>query len=406
MTAALGARLDELAQFGAYEAGIDRALFTPPDFAARTRFAQWAGEAGFMPAQDRVGNIFARRAGRRDLPAILIGSHLDTVRTGGMYDGAYGVIGALCALERLAAQGIVTDHPLEAVAWAGEEGSRFPLGCLGSGAFAELNPAAEIDALVDADGTTFAQARDGAAGLLPGIERRTSFPRPAAYLELHIEQGPVLERAGARLGVVTAIAGQARFEVELRGESGHAGTVPMTQRSDALCAAAELVLALEARARELGDAVVTVGRLVVEPNQTNVIPATVRLRVDARSVDDDRIEALAAAVREGSARIASHRGVEVSVTELERRRAVPMDARLRAAVGAVIAAIGAPSLELPSGAGHDAMCIGRVAPAAMLFVPSAGGRSHVGGEYTTPEDLELGVEALVNTIVAVDRIVS
>jgi N-carbamoyl-L-amino-acid hydrolase len=399
-------RLAQLAAFGATPHGIDRRLFSAADALARAQFVRWAREAGCDVSQDRAGNVFARRAGRRDGAAILSGSHLDTVPTGGPYDGAYGAVAALCALEALAAEGIVTEYPLEAVAWAGEEGSRFPLGCLGSGAFAGLNDLATIDALCDEDGTSFAGARASATGLLADVPVRDGFPALAAYVELHIEQGPVLEHRGVRLGVVTAIAGQARFDVEVHGEAGHAGTVPMALRHDALSAAADLVLALEAAAREIGELVLTVGRLVVFPNQTNVIPGRVSFRIDARSVDEDRLATARAAVAACAERVAAARGVRVECTLIEERRAVAMDARLRAAVAAAAAELGEPAIDLPSGAGHDAMCVAAVAPAAMLFVPSAGGRSHVGHEFTEPADLELGVRALTRSIVAIDALLA
>jgi len=400
------ARLAELAKLGAYEAGIDRGLFTAAEHEARRTFAGWARAAGFALSQDRAGNLFARREGRGDHPPIVIGSHLDTVRTGGAYDGAYGVVAALCALELIATAGTVTEHPLEAVAWAGEEGSRFPMGCLGSGTYAGLNTLAEIDALVGDDGMGFADARRSPSGLLPDVPVRDAFPRPAACLELHIEQGPIMERAGARLGVVTAIAGQGRHEVEIVGEPGHAGTVPMIVRHDAFSAVAEIALALESRALVLGECVVTVGHVVVEPNQTNIVPGSVVFRVDARSVDDERVERLDAELRDECARVQIQRGVTATIKPLERRRAVPMDARLREAVEAAIRPLGVRTMDVPSGAGHDTMCVATVAPAAMIFVPSQGGRSHVGEEYTKPEDLELGVEALMQSIVAVDRLLS
>jgi hydantoinase/carbamoylase family amidase len=242
--------------------------------------------------------------------------------------------------------------------------------------------------------------------LLPGVPVRDGFPAPAGYVELHIEQGPVLEHRGVRLGVVTAIAGQARYEVEVSGEAGHAGTVPMALRRDALTAAAELVLALEAAAREIGDVVLTVGRLVVFPNQTNVIPGRVSFRIDARSVDEARLADLRGAIVACGERVAAQRGVAVETALLEERRVVAMDPRLRAAVAGAAAELGEAAIDMPSGAGHDAMCVAAVAPAAMLFVPSAGGRSHVGDEFTEPADLELGVRALTRSIVAIDALLT
>jgi hydantoinase/carbamoylase family amidase len=400
------ARLATLARIGARDGGIARPLFSSAEYEARALFASWARASGFALAQDLAGNLFARREARAGAPArppILLGSHLDTVHGGGAYDGAYGVVAALGVLEALDAAGSETEHPLEAVAWAGEEGSRFPLGCLGSGAYAGANSLTEIERLVAADGESFAAARDGAFGLLQDVERRASFPKPAAYLELHIEQGPLLERAGESLGVVTAIAGARRFRVEITGERGHAGTLPMALRRDALCAAAEIVLALEAAARETGECVATVGYLTVEPNETNVVPGCVAFRVDMRSVDDARIDALDRALHAACAQTSRRRGVTASVADLERRAAVPMDAALRAHFHATIARAGLRALDVPSGAGHDAMCLATIAPSAMLFVPSAGGRSHTGDEYTSPSDLEIGADLLVRAALDVDR---
>lgn len=397
-------RLAALALIGAHEGGIDRALFTPAEHAARVAFAGWCRAAGLALSQDRAGNLFAQRAGRRsETRPIVVGSHLDTVRGGGAYDGAYGVVAALCAFELLAAGGVVLEHSIEAVAWSGEEGSRFPLGCVGSAAYSGASPFLKIEALADDDGVTFAQARDGISGLLPDVSVRSGFPPPAAYLEVHIEQGPVLERAQTRLGIVSAIAGARRFEVTVTGEAGHAGTVPMGTRHDALCAAAEVVLRLEAIAAELHDCVVTVGRLDVAPNQTNVIPASVVFRVDARSVDDDRCDRLTDSLYAACAEQQTKRGVDIRIEALERRAAVPMDARLRETLRDALAPLDEPVLDLASGAGHDAMCLATIAPTAMLFVPSAGGRSHARDEFTLPEDLELGVFALARAIEAVDR---
>ncbi len=400
---ALHDRLAELAALGATGAGIDRALFTPAEHAARERVAGWARAAGLRVEQDRAGNLFARLAGDDRAP-VQCGSHLDTVRNGGAYDGAYGVVGGLCALERIAGSGEPPPRSLEVVAWAGEEGSRFPLGCLGSAVYAGLTAYDELATLVGDDGVAFLDALHGPHGLLAGVPVRDGFPPPAAYLELHIEQGPVLERAGVRLGVVTAIAGQRRLRVTLEGAAGHAGTVPMAGRADALAAASELVLAVERAALEAGEAVATVGHLVVEPNQTNIVPGRVVLRIDARSVDDARVAAIERRVRARAADIAAARGVAIAFEPLETRAAVPLDARLRTVVRAACVPLDARALDVASGAGHDAMCVAAVAPAAMIFVPSIGGRSHVGDERTAPADLELGVEALAAALLAVARL--
>lgn len=391
-------RLASLATLGATAGGIDRALFTAAERAAREQFVLWAHADGLAVEQDRAGNVFARLDGVAAGAPVQCGSHLDTVKDGGAYDGAYGVIGGLEALRRIAASGARPRRALEVVAWAGEEGSRFPLGCLGSAVYAGLTPYEDAMALVADDGETFASALRGPTGLLAGVAVRDGFPPPAAYVELHIEQGPVMEREGARLGIVSVIAGQRRFRVAVDGVAGHAGTVPMAGRSDALCAASEIVLAVERAAVEAGDTVATVGHLVVEPNQTNIVPGRVVFRIDLRSVDDGRIAATERRIRAHAAEIAAQRAVVVAIETIEARATVPMETRMRLLVRAACLALDPRAITLPSGAGHDAMCVAHVAPAAMIFVPSIGGRSHVGDERTAPDDLELGVEALAATL--------
>ncbi len=398
------AALAELAACGAVADGIDRALFTPPEHAARLLFARWARACGASLEQDRAGNLFARRAGTDPrLPPIQCGSHLDTVKGGGPYDGAYGVLAGLAVLAALAERDIATEHPFEVVAWAGEEGSRFPVGTLGSAVYAGLMTQAEADALCDTDLTTFAQAFLAPHGALADVPIRTAHAPPAAYIELHIEQGPVLERAGAKLGIVSAIAGQRRYTLTVDGVQGHAGTVPMRDRADALAAAAEIVLAVEQAARATGECVATVGQLDVAPNQANVVPGRVVFRLDVRSADDERIARVVDDVTATTAAVAERRGVRVDLRETERRAAVAMDPRVIALVTDACRAYDASAFALVSGAGHDAMCIARIAPTGMLFVPSIGGRSHVGDERTDPADLERGVRALADAMLAADR---
>ena len=407
MPTAVIERLEELSQLGRYAGGIDRGLATPQERAARERFAAWARAAGYALAQDRVGNLFARRAGTRaGLAPILVGSHLDTVKTGGAYDGAYGVAGALCALELLDRQNAATAHPIEAVAWVGEEGSRFPLGCLGSAVFAGLTSADEALAITDESGTSLRDAlARGEGGLLPGVPARAN-DGVAGYLELHVEQGPILEHAGARLGIVTAIAGQRRFRVTIEGTSGHAGTVPMAIRSDSLCATAEMILALENAARSAPPSVVTVGRLSLEPGSANVIPRRATFTVDMRAPDDASVDVVEKALEAGAVRAQESRDVRVAIDELERRTATQMEPRMREAVRRAANSTGERFMDVPSGAGHDTMCIAAIAPTAMIFVPSIGGVSHVGEERTSDADLELGVETLAAAIVEVDRMLT
>jgi hydantoinase/carbamoylase family amidase len=398
----LHGRLAELARLGGTGEGIDRGLFTAAERAARERFAGWCRAAGLQLVQDRVGNLFARLAGTdgADGAPIQCGSHLDTVRNGGALDGAFGVVGGLEALQRIAESARRPQRPLEVVAWAGEEGSRFPLGCLGSSVYAGQTSYDEVLALVADDGESFASALHGPNGLLNGVAVRDDFPPPAAYVELHIEQGAVMERCGARLGIVSAIAAQRRLQVTVDGVAGHAGAVPMADRIDALCTASDLVLAVERAALAAGETVATVGRLIVDPNQTNIIPGRVALRVDVRSIDDVRLAAVEARIRSDAAEIEAARGARIGFEVLEARRAVPMAAPMRALVRSACMARDPHAIDITSGAGHDAMCVAHVAPTGMIFVPSIGGRSHVGDERTEPADLELGVDALGAVLLA------
>jgi len=396
-------RLAELATLGATAEGIDRALCTAPEYAARERLVRWAGSGGFSVDQDRAGNVFVRLNGREALPPVQCGSHLDTVKNGGAYDGAYGVIAGLEALEMIASTGVMPRRPIEVVAWAGEEGSRFPLGCIGSAVYAGLTPLAQARAVIGDDGMTFGDALASPTGLLRDVPVRDGFPPPVAYVELHIEQGPVMERAGIRLGIVTAIAGQCRFHVEITGQAGHAGTMPMAGRADALCAASELTLAVDRAAHDVGNAVATVGRLIVEPNQTNIVPGHVTLRIDVRSVDDARVATIEKRIRDAAATIVQGRNVRITIEPIETRPATAMNERLRKVVRDVCTSLDPKAANIASGAGHDAMCVAHVAPVAMIFVPSIAGQSHVGAERTAPGDLELGVLALMGSLLAFDH---
>ena len=396
-------RLAELGEIGRGERGLTRQLFTEPEHRARTLLARWGRELGCEVVQDRIGNLFIRRAGRADAPALQFGSHLDTVLDGGAYDGAYGVMGGLSVLAALTAAHVETQRPFELAAWVGEEGSRFPVGCLGSAVYVGWEQLDEMLELRGDDGMTLAQARSGPYGLLPDVPIRDEFPRPAAYAELHIEQGPVLERAGVPLGVVTAIAGMYRYTVHASGEAGHAGTVPMAVRRDAFSATAELALALETAAREIGDCVATIGWLAITPNQTNIVPGLVECRIDARSTDPARLIELDRRIHALAQAIAARRNVSFDVHRFEERAPTPLDERLKRILRETLDGHALTHQDVPSGAVHDAMCIASICPAAMLFVPSIAGASHVGHERTEPVDLERGVEAFKAWLLAIDR---
>ena len=332
----------------------------------------WMREAGLAPREDAIGNLIG---GRGRPPALALGSHLDSVRDAGRYDGPLGVLVALAVAAR------VPDAALEVIAFADEEGLRFGTSYLGSGAMAGRPTA--VDAR-DADGVRLGD-------ILPG-DPATARRDPAellGYCEVHIEQGPVLERRGVPVGVVTGITGQSHAELAFAGEAGHAGTVPMDARRDALVAAAEFVLAVEAAAD--GGLVATVGRLAVEPGARNVIPARATLSLDLRHADDAVRRAAAAALRERAGELAGARGVALDWRETGDSPAVPMDARLS---DALAAAAGGDVLRLPSGAGHDAAMMAPITPAAMLFVRCRGGISHNPAESVEAGDVAVAIDVL------------
>jgi allantoate deiminase len=328
---------------------------------------EWMAAAGLDVREDAVGNLIGRRGSGR---ALVLGSHLDTVVDAGRFDGPLGVLVGIACAER------VSQQPLEVVGFADEEGVRYGTAYLGSAAMAGRFDSA-WPALRDADGVRLGD-------LLRG-DPSTAAREPAellGYLEVHIEQGPVLERLGEPVGAVTAITGQSHAEVTLRGEAGHAGTVPMQDRRDALCAAAELVLAAE----RLG-VIATVGRLEVDPGARNVIPGVATLTVDVRHGDDDARHAAVAALRERAEAIAAARGIGLEWRSTAELAAVPMDDRLTRALGAELP-------RLPSGAGHDAAMMAAITPAAMLFVRCRGGISHHPDESVEEEDVAVAIDVV------------
>jgi allantoate deiminase len=374
-------RADELAAFTAAPGRITRPLATPALAGAMDRVRAWMEEAGLQTRRDPLGNL----AGRRGDPRIVLGSHLDSVDDAGRYDG---ILGVLVGIEVAAA----TDVPLEVVAFADEDGLRFPGGSfLGSRSYLGRLTASDL-ALRDAAGVTLAEAI-GVTEPWPGMA-------PAAidaYLEVHIEQGPVLDEEGLPLGVVTAIAGQSVAAVAFTGRAGHAGTTPMPLRVDALAAAAELVLAAEAMARGEPALVATAGRLSVPRGAVNVIPGRAELTLDVRHASDPVRERAMAALRAAARELEHRRGVAVEWEE----RAVPAtacDPALVARVARAVEAVGAPVRELVSGAGHDAMTLAAVTGVAMLFVRCAGGISHHPEESVEEADVALAVQAATHFV--------
>jgi allantoate deiminase len=357
---------------------------------------EWMRAAGMSVRQDAIGNIIGRYAGEReDAPTLLLGSHLDSVRDAGRYDGILGVLVALACVERLHARSERLPFAIEVLGFADEEGLRYHTAYLGSAVFAGSFDTGVL-ASVDADGTPMEEAIRAFGGNPdPTALAASAWQGEAvAYCEVHIEQGPVLEAEGLPVGVVSAIQGQSRMDVHFTGQAGHAGTVPMAMRHDGLCAASEFVLAVETLARDTDGLVATVGQLSLYPGASNVIPGEVTLSLDVRHPDDavreDACRRLEAQARE----IAQARGVAVRWQTLQAHASVPCDAHLHELLARAIADQGHEVLTLASGAGHDAVIVSTLAPIAMLFVRCAGGISHNPAESVTEADVADAINVL------------
>lgn len=387
--------LEKLAEFSEPGEGVTRLLYSPEWMQAQQFLLEQIADSGLEGYADDVGNVYGELTGSRNSePIVLTGSHIDTVVSGGRYDGAYGVAAALAALRHLRRTYGPPQRTITAVSFAEEEGSRFPLTFWGSGHVTGLYDVSEAAGCRDAGGVSLQEA-------MAGCELGPRQPKPscsslAAYVELHIEQGIVLEREGTQLGIVSAICGQRRFAAVVRGTANHAGTTPMGLRCDALAAAAEMTLQLEALATAAGDPLVaTVGRLEVRPNTPNVIPGEVRFTLDIRHSDEAELEAFCARALAAFAEIAKRRGAALQIKPQLAAAPAPMDARLQAELAAICAGQGLSWRSMASGAGHDAQLFAPLCPAAMLFVPSRGGISHAPEEYTPPEALAAGLNVLI-----------
>ena len=393
----LMARLDAFAGFSDEPRRLTRLFLSDAHRRAAAAFIGWCGEAGLEASIDAAGNVVARYEGRRaGAPALMLGSHIDTVRDAGRYDGNYGALAALAVVEGLAARGERLDHAIEIVAFGDEEGVRFRTTLTGSRALAGHYPEDALDQR-DAAGVSMrdALAAFGGDPDRAGLIRRTNV---AAFVEAHIEQGPILEAEGLPLGIVTAINGATRLEIGVDGTAGHAGATPMRLRRDALTAAAEMALASEARARAEADLVATVGRFDVWPDATNVIPGHVQFSIDLRSPDDHRRAAAHDDLEDRIAAIAATRGVKVAVGRTHDADAFACDPGIIAGLKKAVEAVGVKPRLLPSGAGHDTMAVGKLCPAGMLFVRCKGGVSHNPLESITLEDCALGLKALTRFV--------
>lgn len=399
--ARIRANLGAFARIGySLDGGINRLAFSQADLRARQTLVYLLVSLGLRPSVDGIGNVFGRLPGDDDgIPPVLVGSHLDTVPGGGRFDGSVGVVAALEVAAVLRERGIVTRRPIEIVSFSCEESSRFGRSTLGSGVVAGTWDPHEILSLTDARGLRLEQvlrrlglnpARIASAHRAPG-----DF---AAYVELHIEQGRVLEEAGARLGIVEAIAAATRLRVRLSGRADHSGATPMALRHDALAGAAEVILAVERAARSTPGVVGTVGTLRVEPGAINVVPGQVDLSVDVRAAEGAAKLRVVDAVEDAIREIAAGRGLTASIEPMSAEEPVRLAAEVTDLLERAAAARKVPALRLNSGAGHDAMQMARLCPAGMLMVPSRGGISHNRAEWTDLDDIVAGIQVLVDAV--------
>jgi allantoate deiminase len=393
----LMARLEAFADFTDEPRRLTRLFLSEAHRRAALAFICWCGETGLKAKIDAAGNVVARYEGKRaGAPALMLGSHIDTVRDAGAYDGNYGALAALAVVETLSARDERLDHAVEIVAFGDEEGVRFRTTLTGSRALAGNYPEDALDQK-DAQGVLM---RDALLAFGGDPDRAATLRRPdvVAFVEAHIEQGPTLEAEGLPLGVVTAINGATRLEVVVDGVAGHAGATPMNLRRDALAAAAEIMLAVEERACREPDLVATVGRLVAWPGATNVIPGHVQFSIDLRAPSDANRAAALADVEARIFTIAAMRRVQASIAKSHEAVAYVCDPNIVAGLANAVEDVGIRPRLLPSGAGHDTMAMGALCPAGMLFVRCKDGVSHNPLESITVEDCAIGLKALIRFV--------
>ena len=397
----LQSALEQLATIGAQDDGsVCRRGFTPTDCDGRQLVARWMREAGLTIRVDPAGNLIGRLEGSEPgLPALVTGSHLDTVPTGGHFDGALGVMAGLEVVRTLQEQGQRLRHPLELIAFADEESTM--VGCKGMAGTASDNPAD----YATSNGEPIALNLERIGGHWPSLaSARRDDDAIAAFLELHVEQGAVLESRGDAIGVVEGVVGQRRFRIRIGGQANHAGTTPMDLRQDALVTAAEVVLAIESLAADHpGDPVATVGKLEVWPNAANVVPGAVEMTVDIRDLSPDVLQEMVDGLMAALERIGGRRTCSIALDPQFEVEPTPANTVVMEAVAASASALGLRHSALPSRASHDAQELGRRWPMGMIFVPSRGGFSHSAAEYTSPQQCWAGAAVLLDALQRLDR---
>jgi len=387
--------------------GISRLVFADADQRARAWLKSQCSEAGLAVREDAVGNMFARWVGARpQLAAIGTGSHIDAIPHSGKFDGTVGVLGGLEAIRALQQSGFQPQRSIELLLFTSEEPTRFGLGCLGSRMLSGgLNSDADTR-LKDAEGNTLAQLR-AAAGFQGSLDQvRLPEGYYAAFVELHIEQGPLLEKEGLPVGIVTSIAAPAALRIAIEGEGGHAGGVLMPDRKDAFCAAAEIVLAVEERARATGsiDTCGTVGKCQIYPGAVNSIPSRVEMDVDVRDTDEQRRNRVLREIEQACVQVAARRNVQIRVTPINADAPATCSPRVINAMVEAAEENGLPYRKMVSRAYHDSLFMARIAPVGMVFIPCRGGVSHRPDEYAAPQEIENGAKVLASTLARLSQV--
>jgi len=403
-------RIEQLSVFGrpaggAFADGVSRVAYSDADVEGRRFVLAEMKAAGLQPRIDPAGNIFARRDGTApELPPILFGSHIDSVPSGGNFDGDLGSLGALGALEALGAAGVRTRHPLEMVIWAHEEGFAFGRGLACSRIAAGLITSADMDEVWNG-----LKRGDAIRKIGGDPDRILDARRPKGshhcYLELHIEQGGTLERAGIPVGVVEGIVAIDRYEAVVTGVANHAGTTPIAERHDAMLAAAHLTVAVrDAVTRLPGRQVGTVGHIEIAPNSPNVIPGLARVSIELRDLSSAKIDAMMDDIRARSREIAATTGTTITFSRAMSAASAAATPEVQSAIERAAGSLALATSRLPSGAGHDAQNMALLGPMGMIFVPSVGGVSHSPKELTHWDDCARGADVLLRTVLEMDRV--
>ena len=397
-------RITELAQIGAIEGtqGCSRLAFSDADREGRDLVVTWMQDLGLTVTVDAVGNVVASTSDDGAAGAVMAGSHIDTVGTGGRYDGNLGVLAGLEVIEATLAAGVDPQRPLAVAFFSNEEGSRYPPDMMGSLAYVGGMSVESVLEVTGADGSVVGEE-------LERIGYRGSAPCPGAaphaYVELHIEQGPVLDRAGLQIGAVEGVQGISWTELVLTGQSNHAGTTPMTLRRDPMVVAAEVAVAARNIAVEFGGSqVATVGSLTLHPNLVNVVPAHATMTVDLRNTDEKALQRAEDELRKRTLELAQSEGIDVNSRTLARFEPVEFDDRIVDQIEQLATQRGLSTKRMPSGAGHDAQMMARICPTGMIFVPSVDGISHNPAEHTDEQDLIAGAQLLADAMLALTEV--